>query len=110
MGDTWRCQGQLCSCCGLVAAAHGYQGGPWPGVFPEHTNLGNEAQPLECLAVPRCARMEQVPVSTDGELQQHQERRDHNYLNIMKGFIKYTWKTTQQQHKVKLLVSTLQTI
>lgn len=54
--------------------------------------------------------MERVPGSTDGKLQQQQKCRDRNYLNIMKGFIKYTWKTTQQPRKVKLLVSTLQTI
>lgn len=102
----------------LVAAAHGSRGGQQPRALPEHTTPENLSQPHGLPVKPsasishgaHCVEMERVPASTDGKLQQQQKRRDHNYLNIMKGFIKYTWKTTQQPHKVKLLVSTLQTI
>lgn len=86
-----------------------------PGALPD---LLKSPQPHGLLVKPsvsiscrtHCVEPECVPVSTDGKLEQQQKYGDHNYLNIMKGFIKYTWKTTQQPHKVKLLVSTLQTI
>lgn len=102
----------------LVAAAHGSQGGQWPGMLPKSTTPESLSQPHGLPAKSstsishgaHCVEMERVPASTDGKLQQQQKCRDHNYLSIMKGFIKYTWKTTQQPHKVKLLVSTLQTI
>lgn len=102
----------------LAAATRGSWGGQQPGTLPESTTPENLFQPHGLPAKPstsishgaHCVEMERVPASTDGKLQQQEKRRDHNYLNIMKGFIKYTWKTTQQPHKVKLLVSTLQTI